>query len=261
MTHKLMSLRFHTFRMLKYLLALLGFELRRIEKPIRRGLNLNVGCGSYEIDGFVSVDFFSDHYYGKDTNRFKNKVNYDMRNDPLPYDGNIVDNIYCSHVIEHIETEYVERFFEEAFRVLKVGGTLRVVCPDAEFLYRETLRGTEFFAWHPKYVQSEDAQKCFIDAVATHRNSLPNYGLEGELKEIPYDKLMGLLREGGVFNEAKPGQHINNWDFSRINSLGLRTGFKTILKSKVRGSSKSTLQGQDMDLTRPQMSLYVELTK
>ena len=53
----------------------------------------------------------------------------------MPFEDDSVDTIYCSHVIEHIETEYVEMFFKESFRVLKLGGVLRIVCPDVEYLY------------------------------------------------------------------------------------------------------------------------------
>jgi len=85
----------------------------------RKGVNLNIGCGSYVIDGFISLDIYSDHYHGE---RVESFVKYDMREDFLPYQGNTVDNIYVSHVIEHIETDYVVRFINESYRVLRWGG-------------------------------------------------------------------------------------------------------------------------------------------
>ena len=37
----------------------------------------------------------------------------------LPFENNSVDNIYISHVIEHIENEHIQNLFIECFRVLK----------------------------------------------------------------------------------------------------------------------------------------------
>ena len=40
------------------------------------------------------------------------RTQYDMRNDKLPFGKSKVDNIYCSHVIEHIETKRCNKFFQ-----------------------------------------------------------------------------------------------------------------------------------------------------
>jgi hypothetical protein len=96
-------------KVLNGILEKIGLRVTRI--PInhnRSGLNLNVGCGSYEIHGFISLDFFTTHYY-KHLKKFT-RVNYDMRKDSLPYFNDSVDAIYCSHVIEHIETSHVNFF-------------------------------------------------------------------------------------------------------------------------------------------------------
>jgi SAM-dependent methyltransferase len=41
-----------------------------------------------------------------------------------------VDHIYCSHVLEHFTREEGARLLQECARVLREGGTLRVVVPD-----------------------------------------------------------------------------------------------------------------------------------
>lgn len=224
----------------------------------RSGINLNVGSGSYEINGFTSLDFYTKAYY---PGKFRNRIHYDMRQDLLPFSADSVDNIYCSHVIEHIETEHVKRFFSEAYRTLKSGGCLRIVCPDFLFLYSNLMQTPDFFAWHPLYLETKDATRCFIDEVATHRSDLPDFGLEKELSEIHCEDLMSLLRQGGVFDPDWPGRHINNWSFERIKTIGLGAGFNLIVESRNRASSSPTMQGPDMDLTRPEMSLYVDLIK
>ena len=69
-------------------------------------------------------------------NKFlEERVEYDLRKDDLPFKNNIIDNIYASHILEHIEDIYVIKFLKESFRVLKPSGVLRIVCPDAKFLF------------------------------------------------------------------------------------------------------------------------------
>ena len=45
-----------------------------------------------------------------------------------------------------------------------------------------------------------------------------------------------------------------------IEKLGKKVGFKKIIKSRHQGSFCPTLQGHDMDLTSPVISLYVDLS-
>ena len=155
----------------KEILALFNIKISSIFKIQRPGLNLNVGCGAYEIDGFTSLDYWTEHYYG---GKPFNRVSYDMRNDNLPFDNETVDVIYCSHVIEHIETDFVENYFSESWRVLKKSGVLRISCPDSLFLYQQLTRHPEYFNWHKYYSLPQDAVKCFVDEVGTHKLKLKN---------------------------------------------------------------------------------------
>ncbi len=250
----------HLKRVLKAIFSVFGVYLVRVKtSKNRKGLNLNVGCGDYEINGFVSVDFFTQHYYKN--KKFK-RVFYDMRgNKGLPFNSSQVDNIYCSHVIEHIETIHVEKFIGEAYRVLKNNGVMRIACPDSKFLYQQMKFFPEYFNWHPNYQTKDDAIKCFVDEVATHKVSLPNYGLPSQVESMSYDELMDVLRKDGIFDVARPGWHINNWDYERLKSIGSAVGFNLVVESKCKGSSVPCMQGNDMDNTHPEMSLYVEFHK
>ena len=184
-----------------------------------------------------------------------------MRKDDLPFDKNSVDTIYCSHVIEHIETKFVNKFFLQAFCVLKSNGVLRIACPDSLFLYKILKEYPHYYSWHPMYKSSIDAISCFIDEVSTHSNMLKSFGLEHPILDYNYEDLMRALRIGGEFDIADPGRHINNWDYERVKYYGHIAGFNNIIESKHNGSCCSTLRGNDMDLASPQMTLYVDLIK
>jgi predicted SAM-dependent methyltransferase len=240
-------------------LSRFDLELSKKSKAHNRpGLNINVGCGEYKIADFVSVDFYSAHYY--EGVKF-NGVHYDMRNDNLPFTDESVNVIYCSHVIEHIESLHVEHFISESYRVLKNNGILRVVCPDSLFLYEQLRDFPEYWNWHPFYKVPEDALRCFIDYVATHVLKLEKFGLDKEIWQYSYSDLMAKLRIGGVFDQSDPGRHINNFDFERLERMGYLAGFYKVVQSRAKGSSHPNLQGFDMDLTHPAMSLYVDFVK
>lgn len=92
-------------------------------------LKLDLACGQNVRDGFTGVD----KYTGE------NRV--DVLKFPWPWADNSVDEIHCSHFIEHIPMVEVEHqgrvkdllfaFFDEAYRVLKPGALMTVICPCA----------------------------------------------------------------------------------------------------------------------------------
>jgi len=48
----------------------------------------------------------------------------------LPIESGVVDWVYCSHVIEHLEKYEAESLVKEIKRILKRGGRVRIVLPD-----------------------------------------------------------------------------------------------------------------------------------
>lgn len=130
-----------------------GIELsvrrRRRPRPVPSASerHLNVGSGGERIPGFENLDYPSEWYRARQV-AF---TPYDMRAEPLPADDGTIDTIYCSHVIEHIETPHVERFFAEAARALKPGGVLRIACPDAEFLWHVSTFENQYWDWRHRW--------------------------------------------------------------------------------------------------------------
>lgn len=113
------------------------------EKP---KLKLDLGCGEFPKEGFEGVDLY--------TEAAKHRV--DLYQFPWPWADNSVDEIHCSHFIEHIPGEvmwprdsaYPERgfnrfnyrvaFFEELFRIMKVGAKATIIAP-----YYNNMRATQ----------------------------------------------------------------------------------------------------------------------
>jgi SAM-dependent methyltransferase len=57
----------------------------------------------------------------------------------LPVADGAADAVYCSHFLEHVPLASVPAFLSECRRILRSGGTLRLVLPDLEEMCREYL--------------------------------------------------------------------------------------------------------------------------
>lgn len=81
-----------------------------------KGLNEFNGVGWKVMDISATSDFVHDL---NSTDRFE-------------FDDGSVDAIYTSHTFEHILPEYQQHVFFELYRVLILGGCIRIVVPDVE---------------------------------------------------------------------------------------------------------------------------------
>lgn len=84
---------------------------------------VNIGCGPKYVEGMVNVD----------GNIFRKKDLWLDVNLGLPFRGGSIRGIYASHVMEHFSIEVVRKLFREFYRVIKPGGTLRIVVPSLEY--------------------------------------------------------------------------------------------------------------------------------
>jgi len=199
-----------------------------------------------------------------------------MITDELPCDNGTVDNIYCSHVIEHLPNDVVLRFLSEAHRVLRDGGTLRIACPDAEFLWEVSSFPNGYWKWRD-YWFSNPAQATdpstrarrsdyFVREVATpncalYRNRRNELAYDDSIFDRDFDSAMHTIGAGLEFTAEFPGDHINAWTFSKLNDFAKSAGFTKVIRSKSGGSVSEIMQHEDFDRTCPQMSLYVDLVK
>jgi len=83
---------------------------------------LNIGCGMFPEPGLVNVDW---HWCpGVD-------VVCDLRK-PYPFASDRFEGIYCEHVIDGMPKAYFKPNLKEMHRVLKPGGTLRIIFCNSE---------------------------------------------------------------------------------------------------------------------------------
>ena len=94
---------------------------------------LNVGCGNRFHRDWTNVDHIA---HSPDI------IVYDITRG-LPFDDDVFDVVYHSHIIEHLPPHRGRVLMDECFRVLRPGGIIRVVAPDLEFACRLYLRTLE----------------------------------------------------------------------------------------------------------------------
>jgi predicted SAM-dependent methyltransferase len=103
---------------------ILGPAQRRTLARLRRvhGVLVNVACGPNALSGFVNLDLFP---------TANGVVRFDCRL-RLPFANGAVDGIRVEHFVEHLDVrEELPALLRDAVRVLRPGGVLRIIVPDA----------------------------------------------------------------------------------------------------------------------------------
>jgi SAM-dependent methyltransferase len=247
-------------------------SIRGRSKAQRRrppGINLNIGSGGYRINGFVDLDVPSPSY---DNARQGTFVPYDMRRDKIPYEDGVVDNIYCSHVVEHVEDKDVETLLQECSRVLKPSGVLRICCPDAEFLWNVSSFQNDYWWWRHGWFEKRNVGAAevkqldyLVREVSTGKlRFFSDASRSVQPEQLPagdYEQAMRMIVSGNKFDLAQIAYHINYWDFDKLARMASRYKWTKIVRSKYQGSVSQFMTGPEFDRTHPQMSLYVDFVR
>lgn len=105
----------------RYTDALQGRERRRAAQLASRApLLLHLGCGPFPKPGWINIDL-AGHPVDLRWNLAR----------PLPFEAGSVDGIFHEHLLEHLPLSVGLDFLRANHRLLRPGGVLRVVVPDA----------------------------------------------------------------------------------------------------------------------------------
>lgn len=108
------------------IIATTKLELMRENK-----LRLNLGCGHIALEGYLNID-----------RRELPSVDIVAEIDSLPFNENEVDEIFSSHILEHFPQEQLKReLLPYFFKLLKSGGILHAIVPDAKAMIHEYTEG------------------------------------------------------------------------------------------------------------------------
>ena len=149
-------------------------------KP-KRVKRLDLGCGKNKQDGFFGIDM--------SPNSDADLV-WDLWETPWPIAANCVEEVFCSHVVEHIphwrpgwELDGWWRFFDELWRVMKNEAT-------GEFIHPYAMSARAFWdPTHTRYVH--DMTWHYLNREWREANGLDHYCGECDF-EIVTLSLLGV---------------------------------------------------------------------
>jgi len=165
-----------------------------VPEPEPAKVLLDIGCGRTKQEGVTGIDAID---FGQD-------IVHDVRNGLPMYEDNSVDAISSSHFVEHLTGDERVDFFNEVYRVLKVGGTCHVVTPNWSHAcaYGDpTHKWPPMSPWYPLYLN-----KGWRDANAPHTGYICDfdYVLSGSWEQ-------NIEGRNQQYKEFAMSNWINNW--------------------------------------------------
>ena len=79
---------------------------------------LNLACGENYVEGYVNLDY---------NKNLKSDISHNLNKFPYPFKDNTFDEIYCSHILEHVED--LLKTMEELWRISKPGAKILIFGP------------------------------------------------------------------------------------------------------------------------------------
>ena len=184
---------------------------------IDRGVKLNLGAFTHCFHGWRNLDRIDLSGWAQ-ANGYA-FMQWDLSNG-LPYDDQVVDLIFLSHVLEHFDYATGKRLLRECRRVLKPDGVLRVAVPDAGNLF-----------------------------------DLYAHGQLSSLREICGDEPEDDLQLLHAFLYGD--EHRSIYDAQTLTRSLQDAGFSRVVKSAFGTSASEVMRRETIDLY-PELSLFVE---
>lgn len=138
-------------------------------------IKLNLGCGYNHLKDFINIDKYPQN---------KPDLLFDLEcHLPLPFDGNTVDEVFGSHIIEHIKN--IDGLMFELWRVCQKGAKCLFITPYASSDDAFESSG------HVRYL-NENSWMYFDNQVNTH---IGYHGVEYNFKTletilVPYEEFL-----------------------------------------------------------------------
>jgi predicted SAM-dependent methyltransferase len=161
-------------------------------------------------------------------------IRMNLESDPLPLADGTVNNIYSSHCLEHIEPGRLRDVFQDMYRVLKVGGRIRIAVPSF-------LKGVFYYFFYPMILKRKMMPRLNSNTPDTKMSRLSSW----------------FYTETNKIN-GTPG-HKTAWDFELLKAYMQETGFTNIKKTGL-GNCSPVFSGKD-NPSYEAFSLYVEAVK
>ena len=112
---------------------------------------LNLGAGEDRREGYINVDW---------NDLAKPDVNHDLNKLPYPFDDNTFDEIFASHILEHLDKPFL--IMKEFHRLLKPGGKLILKVPHFSRGFTQAEHSHGFDITFPYYFNSSFTRSGYL---------------------------------------------------------------------------------------------------
>lgn len=156
------------------------------EDAIKR---LDLACGNNKHEGFLGVDIA---LAGTQAD-----IICDLEKYPWPFEDNSIEEIFCSHYIEH--TSDLIAFMNEVYRILKVGAKITIIAPYYSSVrcwqdptHKRAISEMTFVYFTKEYLEHNGLEHYPIHADFIQENV--SYDIEKEFRGFPKDDLEFAMR-------------------------------------------------------------------
>ena len=248
----------------------------------------NIGAGSFYHPYWTNVDYYSE-WYTRNSKTSLSGIHHDlMELKDLPIEKDSAEVVYSSHTVEHITDDAAQKIFDEAHRILKKGGVLRISTPNIDLGYRAFKENDRnYFYWIDNYSKKSEIERINISKPMNQASieQIFLYHFAGNVSELHADGAKERISDSEFRNlfiektyedalnhctsrceleiQTKyPGNHINWWNSEKMKRMLTESGFRKIYISGFGQSYSPVMRDVALfDNTHPQMSLYMEAIK
>lgn len=246
-------------------------------EDVRKRQFLNIGAGAWKHPAWQNVEFPTE-WYEKDLENnidiawdatSKNSINVDSES---------INLVFVSHTTEHLLPEHNVHMFNEAFRVLKPGGYIRITCPNFHLYYGAYLRGDLDFFSYPSLVKEYPVEQVLVYEFASMLSEcepdqpglkLTTDYIKHTLSSLPMEQALDEICSHVDYsrNRKKPN-HVSWWTPEKLVRYLSAAGFEAY--ASAFGQSQASVMRDTgyndplrflsgyFDTTIPRCSLYVE---
>ena len=247
----------------------------------------NIGGGAFLHPYWTVIDYTS--YWYNVAEKGHSFISYNLFSlDKLPIPDNSAEVVYSSHTIEHISNEATQNMFNEAYRILKKNGYLRITTPNIDLGYRAGMENDKaYFYWSDNFSRLEYMKRIKIkipmDKVSTKQlflfqftSVLCEMQAEQSIKKVSdeeIDRIFSTLDYEDALDyftskctvemqNKYPGNHMNWYNEKKLFKMLKKAGFEKVYRSGYGQSFCPVLRNTFIfDNTHPKISIYVEARK
>lgn len=206
---------------------------------------------------------------------------------PLPIESATAELVFSRFAVEHVTDEAAQVLFDEAFRILKKGGIIRITSPNSESDYRAYLAGDwSYFSWretfsikaiqeHLRYkipLNQASIHQVFLAHFATNASTIhcdggPNPISDEEVQSVigsmPFEDAMNHCTSRCSVEKQRryPQNHINWWSYHKFDRMLRKAGFRKVYVVGHHQSASPVFRLRGFDDLWSEVAMHVEAAR